>query len=226
MSSPQKLLPYSYVTAGISDAAIGIAVASQLPGRALGGPADALRHLVVSAELTSVFGDATAVGLLDAHEAQDFNPNRADTAQDAYVNSIGIAIGNFVAQQGGTFADVVDLSVQALSGSLSGYSWRDFGPGGALTMNEQGFYVPPLDGVTLTLGQSEERPMSNIRSLSAAIFVLGLLVFSGASQAISGAYTIDETKFQASTKDFPACMLNTPSSFSQRVINFPGQEIA
>ena len=80
------------------------------------------------------------------------NPDRADTAQDSYVNSIGVAIGSFVAQHDGSFQDVVDLSVQALTGSLSGYSWKDFGPGGALTMNDQGFSITPLDGVSVTLG--------------------------------------------------------------------------
>jgi hypothetical protein len=93
---------YSFVTGGVSDAAIGISIASQLPGRGLGGPADALRHLVLSAELTRRFGDADAIGVLDAHEAQDFNADLADSAQDKYVNSIGVAIGTFVAQQGGT----------------------------------------------------------------------------------------------------------------------------
>jgi hypothetical protein len=152
MASSASSSLYSYATAGISDAASEIAIASQLPGRGGGGPADALRHLVLSAELTRVFGDATAVGLLNAHEAEDFSPDRADTAQDTYVNSIGVAIGNFVRQQSGTFQDVVDLSVQALTGSLAAYSWRDFGPAGTINVNEGGFYVPPLDGVTVTLG--------------------------------------------------------------------------
>jgi hypothetical protein len=72
-----------YVTGGISELAIGTATASQLPGRGFGGPADALRHLVLSAELARRFGDDAASGLLAAHEAEDTNPDRAGTKQDA-----------------------------------------------------------------------------------------------------------------------------------------------
>jgi len=76
-----------------------------------------------------------------------------------------------------------------------------------------------------SLRQNEEGRMPDIRRLGTAIFVLGLLAFGGAEPASSGAYTIDETKFQPSTRDFPDCRLTVPSSFSQRVISFPGEEI-
>jgi hypothetical protein len=45
MANSVALKSYSFVTGGVSDAAIGISIASQPPGRGLGGPADALRHL-------------------------------------------------------------------------------------------------------------------------------------------------------------------------------------
>lgn len=67
--------------------------------------------------------------------------------------------------------------------------------------------------------------VGSLRGLGAAVLVLGLLVFGGTNHALSQAYTIDETKFQASNKDFPACKLDTPSSFSARVISFPGEEV-
>ena len=132
------------VTGGVSDFAIGVSTASQLPGRGMGGPADVLRHLVLSAELTRRFGDETAVGLLNAHEFEDPNPLGADTAHDAKINSIGIAIGDFVSARGGTYLDVVELSLQAIELSFAGYSWINAGlapeSGGAWIYVEGGIF--------------------------------------------------------------------------------------
>ena len=60
---------YSGGTGGVSDLATGYSVASQLPGRHFGGPADVLRHLVLGAELTRRFGATDAGKILAAQEA-------------------------------------------------------------------------------------------------------------------------------------------------------------
>ncbi|TMI99395.1 MAG: hypothetical protein E6G97_22645 [Alphaproteobacteria bacterium] len=134
---------YSSATGGVSDLAIGYALASQLPGRGFGGPADALRHLVLGAELARRFGVETAANILAAHEFQDTNPDPADTKQDAYVNSIALAVGKLVGDAGGTTQDVLNISTKILEQSLTGYSWHDMGPGGNWILTADGFYVPP-----------------------------------------------------------------------------------
>jgi hypothetical protein len=63
------------------------------------------------------------------------------------------------------------------------------------------------------------------RHLMARIVVLSLLVLYVANYAFSQGYTIDKTKFEASTRDYPDCKLNVPSSFSQKVINLPWGQV-
>src|ERR1043166_1354955 len=99
MPTFKDLLQYR-ITGGVSDLSIAISTASQLPGRASGGPPDALRHLFLGAELTRRFGVETAQKLLDAHEANDTNPDPADSKQDTYVNGISLVIGKFVMDHG------------------------------------------------------------------------------------------------------------------------------
>jgi hypothetical protein len=92
LATPFRTSLNSFVTGGVSDLAIGFATASQLPGRGLGGPADVLRHLVLSSELTRRFGADQARGILNAHEAEDpiIGP---DSAHDQYIKEIGITVG-------------------------------------------------------------------------------------------------------------------------------------
>jgi hypothetical protein len=141
------------VTGGVAGLSIGISTASQLPGRGLGGPADVLRHLILSAEMTRRFGPEIAQGLLNAHEAEDSNPAGIDTAHDQYINSIGISIGRF-ATPSATTAQIVDLCYQALEGSFSGFSWRDAGanPLGSWQESSGGYWLPPISSVRLFLG--------------------------------------------------------------------------
>ncbi len=65
----------------------------------------------------------------------------------------------------------------------------------------------------------------SLRYLWAEIVVSSLLVVCVVHYASSQAYTIDKTRFQTSTKEFPGCKLSISSSFSQRVINISKSEL-
>ncbi len=64
----------SLATGGISDYAIAFSIASHLPRRFDGGPANVLRHLVLSAELTRAFGADSAELLLNRHSGSKMDP--------------------------------------------------------------------------------------------------------------------------------------------------------
>src|SRR5215467_12185567 len=94
--------------------------------------------------------------------------------------------------------------------------------------------MPPLTGFATAAYSNKEagmvdttrtrRLVGSLRHLRAGIFVLSLLVSCVADYASSQGYTIDKTRFQASTKDFPGCKLKVPSSFLQKAINLPWGE--
>ena len=132
---------YSGGTGGVSDLATGHAVASQLPGRHYGGPADVVRHLVLGAELTRRFGATDAGKILAAQEAN--TADSFDSKHDTYMNSLSLAIGTLVKNAGGSTADVLNLVNQFVAKFLSGYSWQDAGPSTSWRLTEDGFYVPP-----------------------------------------------------------------------------------
>ncbi|MEM9240259.1 MAG: hypothetical protein AAGB07_09795 [Pseudomonadota bacterium] len=90
--------------------------ASQLPGRQNGGAADAYRHLLLSAELTRDYGSASAFDVLTDHERE--SASGADNGLDMWNNSIGMQIGQYVRDNGGTWEDVVRLSRAAMVGSF------------------------------------------------------------------------------------------------------------
>lgn len=90
--------------------------ASQLPGRQNGGAADAYRHLLLSAELTRDYGSAAAFDVLTDHERE--SASGADNGLDMWNNSIGMQIGQYVRDKGGTWEDVVRLSRAAMVGSF------------------------------------------------------------------------------------------------------------
>ncbi len=97
--------------------AIGESVASQLPGREM-GPADAYRHVLLSAELTRQYGPGWATAGLMDHE---LDPSAGtDNGLDYWNNAIGLAIGNHVRKQGGDWTDVVRLSRDIMTQSLAG----------------------------------------------------------------------------------------------------------
>ena len=94
-------------TAGASDWAVAQTVASQLPGR-IDGPADAYRHLMISAELHRRFDSTYADSLLAAHEL-DFGLS-SNSPMDQYNNAIGKMIGQYVASIGGSTQTVINVS--------------------------------------------------------------------------------------------------------------------
>jgi len=86
---------YNVFTRNISGKSVNEMVQSQMPGRA-NGPADAYRHLLLSAELTRQFGEDYARSLLNGHEltgrdGDDWTPEAE--AMDRYNNEIGVDIG-------------------------------------------------------------------------------------------------------------------------------------
>ncbi len=90
--SPNEIF-YAIATLGTSNAAIREAARSNLPGRE-NGPADAYRHLLLSAELTRRFGENYARQLLDAHEwsgNQDGQTPQQE-AMDRHNNELGIEL--------------------------------------------------------------------------------------------------------------------------------------
>ncbi|MET4728257.1 hypothetical protein ABIE09_002064 [Lysobacter enzymogenes] len=96
-------------TSGIATQSISESVNSQLPGRN-NGPADAYRHLLLSAELTRQFGERYARAALDFHE---WDGNRSGQAADTnrmdeHNNELGIALGKrLAAQHSSSWQDVV-----------------------------------------------------------------------------------------------------------------------
>ncbi|MFQ6311574.1 XVIPCD domain-containing protein [Lysobacter capsici] len=97
-------------TSGIATDAIKESVNSGLPGRE-NGPADAYRHLLLSAELTRQFGETYARAALDFHE---WDGNRVGQAvdtnkMDVRNNELGIALGKrLAAQPSSSWHDVID----------------------------------------------------------------------------------------------------------------------
>lgn len=130
------------------DAARGEGVASQLPGR-WGGPADAYRHLVLSAELTRKYGEERARYLLNAHEVDWgstdylFNCSIQDPlietesvdAMDLYNNEIGIMIGLYLQATNGTWQDVKSLAREVIDQSLNGWTIQDITSNWYITSN-------------------------------------------------------------------------------------------
>lgn len=102
---------------------IGEATASQLPGRRNGGAADAYRHILLSAELTRDYGFATAFDVLDHHERD--KTAGADNGLDMWNNAIGMKIGQYVRDKGGTWEDVVRLSRSVMVGSFSAGNFNE-----------------------------------------------------------------------------------------------------
>lgn len=102
---------------------IGESVASQLPSRANGGPADAYRHMLLSAELTRNYGQEAAFTILESHEFE--NTGGADNGLDFWNNEIGIAIGVFVDAVSGDWDDVITLVRQVVAGSFPTGSYSE-----------------------------------------------------------------------------------------------------
>ncbi|QWP78122.1 hypothetical protein J5226_06920 [Lysobacter sp. K5869] len=115
-------------TSGIATQSITESVNSQLPGRN-NGPADAYRHLLLSAELTRQFGEGYARAALDFHE---WDGNRAGQAADTnrmdeHNNELGIALGKrLAAQPSSSWQDVVAGAralIDAAPNQAAGVQW-------------------------------------------------------------------------------------------------------
>ncbi len=106
-----------WATDGAADWAVGLSVASQLPGR-LDGPADAFRHLLIAAELHRVYGQSYAGRLLEGHEF-DFG-HSSDMDMDNYNNEIGREIGRYVRSNNGSTADVIKFAKLVMLNSFPG----------------------------------------------------------------------------------------------------------
>ncbi|MEO9874083.1 MAG: hypothetical protein ABJM26_05445 [Anderseniella sp.] len=104
-------------TDGAADWAVGLSIASQLPGR-LDGPADAFRHLLIAGELHRVYGERYAHVLLWAHELD--GEIFSDRSMDEYNNLIGREIGRYVRANDGTTADVIKFAKQIMLNSFPG----------------------------------------------------------------------------------------------------------
>jgi hypothetical protein len=101
-------LYFDYLLNNPESMVTGEATASQLPGRQNGGAADAYRHILISAELTRDYGAETAFEVLIDHERE--STSGADNGLDMWNNSIGMAIGEYVRNEGGSWIDVVRLA--------------------------------------------------------------------------------------------------------------------
>jgi len=106
-------------TNGVTDWVVAMTTASQLPGR-IDGPADAYRHLLLSAELHRRFEPEYADFLLDGHELDDFFGSGAasNTHMDVFNNDIGKSIGIYVKSINGTTQDLIDIIHSVLVNSL------------------------------------------------------------------------------------------------------------
>ncbi|WP_246252520.1 DUF6973 domain-containing protein [Parasulfitobacter algicola] len=112
----------SVATGGASDWATALSVASQLPGR-IDGPADAYRHLLISAELHRNFNPTYADTLLAGHEL-DFGLS-SNSGMDFHNNEIGRQIGLYVRSQNGSTQDVINIVNTVMSNSLASISASD-----------------------------------------------------------------------------------------------------
>jgi hypothetical protein len=112
---------YNTFTGGAATQATNEANKSQLPGRE-NGPADAYRHILLSAELTRKYGEDYARALLEGHEWTGNNGGQTGAAEsmDRHNNELGIAIGQHLRDSGGTWNDVVSESRKLIDPSQNG----------------------------------------------------------------------------------------------------------
>jgi hypothetical protein len=109
-------LYFDYLFNNPQSMVVGEMTASQLPGRQNGGAADAYRHILLSAELTRDYGIDAAFEVLTDHERD--TESGADNGLDMWNNSIGMQIGQYVRDSGGTWEDVVRLARAAMVASF------------------------------------------------------------------------------------------------------------
>ncbi len=142
---------YDLTTGGAATFSRAESVGAQLPGRT-DGMADAYRHILLSAELTRKYGSDYAATILDMHE--DGYWGTSATGMDNYNNNIGIAIGEYVASNNGSYGDVLSLTQEAFQQGFGGETtnsidqgWQQ-APGGYLTSGNS----ISVDGGGLILG--------------------------------------------------------------------------
>ena len=133
-----------FFTGHIASAAINESVYSNLPGRS-DGPADAYRHVLLSAELTRRYGETYARLILNGHELtgnmQD--QSKEANAMDIHNNELGIKIGNRLRQQseGSSWDEVVREARKTINPN-------DRNGSGARWLSEEKWRVNPKDETT------------------------------------------------------------------------------
>ena len=136
-SSSDKGIGGWRATSSAWQAAESESTASQLPGRG-DGPADAYRHLLISAELTRLFGEEKARLLLAANENVNLIYPGPSTKMDLHNNEIGIKIG----KDARTWEDVVGRAREAMDGSARDGSGAN---GGARWLDPEQWSRNPID---------------------------------------------------------------------------------
>ena len=112
-------LPTTEKVDNTSRIVINEAAQSDLPGRE-NGPADAYRHILLSAELTRQYGEDMARTILEAHEIQGRLEGQSEESEsmDRKNNEIGIKIG----QDADSWNKVVEEARRAMDESIvNGY---------------------------------------------------------------------------------------------------------
>lgn len=133
-----------FFTGHVASAAINESVYSNLPGRS-DGPADAYRHVLLSAELTRRYGETYARLILNGHELtgnmQD--QTKEANAMDIHNNELGIKIGNRLRQHpnGSSWEEVVREARKTINPN-------DRNDSGARWLSEDKWKVNPKDDNT------------------------------------------------------------------------------
>lgn len=92
MSIPQEIAAIYNAGRQAARRATNEAAESYLPGRT-NGPADAYRHILISAELTRLFGEPVARRIMDNHEIFNRRNTPETAGMDLDNNDIGYSIG-------------------------------------------------------------------------------------------------------------------------------------
>lgn len=127
---------------------------SGLPGF-IDGPGDAMKHIAGAAMMGMHYTAPVAFAMLQDRELEQIRQNSgSNPSMDLYNNNIGLAIGRYVSEHGGTREDAIRLSQELVEKALEDGDLRDWdvesegiitAPGNprvSLQMNEG---TPPLE---------------------------------------------------------------------------------
>ncbi|WP_230873185.1 calcium-binding protein [Xylella fastidiosa] len=134
-------------TGNMANSAIYESVWSRLPGRE-NGPADAYRHLLLSAELTRVLGESYARAALDYHERDGNRHGQmpASEKMDRHNNELGIAIGKRLRNDpNANWLSVINEArklIDQSNGQGDGVQWLDESQWEKNPTNDDGIRLP------------------------------------------------------------------------------------